>query len=177
MRHSDCLMRWNPSEPVPAEAVPGLEQSIAIAESLLEPANAQAWSVSMKRLLSWVEMYGVIPLPLDKREKAQKFIDIGRAYQTALPTIPGDLLYEAVRRVIENHKWSTLPKPADLKDAIRSEWEDRKARLFRMKTAKELYKYRKEDRLAVEPRRKPTDAEKELVSKLAREAIRKLDAA
>nr|BDD44199.1 hypothetical protein 29 [Balneolaceae bacterium] len=170
-------MTWTPAEPVPGEIVPHLDACVATARDMLKPADKQAWAVSMDRLLSWVERYGVIPLPTNDKARAERLQDIALGYREDLPDIPGDLLYEAVNRIIGEQHYRVLPMPGDIRKAVKTEWDERKRRLDKLQTARFMNTYRPQVQEPAGPRRKPTPEEIALVSKLKDEAVRHLTSA
>ena len=169
-------MTWTPAEPVPGDIVPHLDKCVATARELLKPADGQAWAVSMDRLLSWVERYGVIPLPTNEDARSKRLRDIALGYREDLPDIPGDLLYEAVNRIIGEQHYRVLPMPGDIRKAVKTEWDERKRRLDKMQTARFMNTYRPQIQEDSGPRRKRTPEEIALGVRYAREAIKRIDA-
>lgn len=175
-------MAWTPAEPVPGDIAPHLDSCVTVAKKMLLPADQQAWAVSMDRLLSWVERYGIIPLPSgnderSKKARADRLQDIALGYREDLPDIPGDLLYEAVNRLVGEHHFRLLPLPGDIRKAVNTEWDERKRRLDKLQTARFMNTYRPQVQEPAGPRRKPTPEEIALVSKLKDEAVRHLTSA
>ena len=174
-------MAWTPAEPVPGDVAPHLDSCVAVAKNMLLPADQQAWAVSMDRLLSWVERYGIIPLPSgnderSKKARADRLQDIALGYREDLPDIPGDLLYEAVNRIIGEQHYRVLPMPGDIRKAVKTEWDERKRRLDKLQTARFMNTYRPQVQDDHGPRRKRTPEEIALGVRYAREAIKRIDA-
>lgn len=132
---------WKASDPLPASYRPLIDQAIPLAERTLAPADDREMAVAIGKLLEWIELFAVVPLPLDARQREERLTRIATWYREGLAEVPGDLLLLAVERVTTSHKYSTLPKVAEIREHISGDWAARRTELSRLQLAAKIGRF------------------------------------
>lgn len=132
---------WKASDPLPASYRPLIEQAITLAQRMLEPAGPEAMTVAIGKLLEWVELFGIVALPHEPQARGAKLRQIGKFYRDGLTEVPGDLLLIAVERTLTSHKYSTLPKVAEVREHISADWAARRIELGRLQLAAKIGRF------------------------------------
>lgn len=129
---------WKVSDPLPANYRPLIEQAIPLAERALAPADDKAMAVALGKLLEWIEVFAVVPLPSDGRQREARMTRIATWYREGLCVVPGDLLLLAVDRTIASHEYSILPMIAKVRKHISADWAARRTKLAHLQLAAKI---------------------------------------
>jgi len=96
----------------------------------------------MKPLVEWVQRFGIVPLEPTEQQggrpgvRRAQVAEIVRGYRDALADIPGDILADAVKTVVDRHTYRNLPTPGDIRVRAETEMRGRNDILRRLRTAK-----------------------------------------
>lgn len=115
------LKGWNPSARFLPEGITLAEVKAdhRACQDALKPIQREALAVLLEDIIDYIEtFYGL-------KEERRKTVT--KEYAKALEQFPEDIAHRAVERVKESHKWNSLPKRADLYEAGRTEWLERRA--------------------------------------------------
>lgn len=123
------LASWKPSDTLPAKAKGEVEAALPALQHALVPSTAKQFAVAMDGFVDWLEAFGVSALPPPGPEREARLGKIVGLLREDLADLPPDLLVEALRRTRRNHRFRTIPLPADIRDQVKDEWSRRKARL------------------------------------------------
>lgn len=123
------LVSWKPSDTLPATARGEVEAALPSLQAALAPSTAKQFAVAMDGFVDWLEAFGVSALPPPGPEREARLGKIVGLLREDLADLPPDLLVEALRRTRRNHRFRTIPLPADIRDQVKDEWNRRKARL------------------------------------------------
>lgn len=156
------LTTFQPSLPIPASIATALPAAIQAAEARLVPAPSEALVPLAKDLVAFATAFGI------KLESASVTV-VCRAYVDALSSLPEDLLAEAFRRAMAQHRWGNrLPLPAEIMGTVRDDLARRRLVLMRLRTASRA---RAESESVYRER---SQAEGAAVSRIVAEAKRRL---
>lgn len=82
----------------------------------LEPVPAKMLAVLVSRLMEYAALFGAGPS--DPQAAAEVYFEV-------LGDLPLDLLEKAVVLTKREHKWNTLPRPAEVRAHVSAEWSRR----------------------------------------------------
>lgn len=116
-RHSDWLLANLPRvDHMPPEIVAQLPRILHEAELALRPATEREFAVAIDPLWDWAARF-----------KIQAGVKIQTAkYRELLGHLPADVLAHAIRDVVENHDYRTIPLPGEIKKRASDEYERRR---------------------------------------------------
>jgi hypothetical protein len=124
------LDAWTVADPLPANLdIDALRLAYRKAETALLPASPEAVMVLLDRLWATLPMPKVREKGADGKPTGQMIPDKAAIaeWKRHLSRFPEDLLAKAIDAVVLSHKWETLPKVAQVVDAMRDEMDERTA--------------------------------------------------
>lgn len=99
-----------------------IEAAIQEAELQLMPITPNALAVAFDNTIAlW-----------DDRLPAE-WAELAEFYYEALEDMPEDLVHKALKHVRLNHRWQTMPKPADFRSAVADDLVHRRVELWKLK--------------------------------------------
>lgn len=120
-RSLKALSGWNASAKVLPRGLTMVDVKTDLRATIeaLKPIHTRTLAVMVDSFIDHVETFH--DLPEDRRGT------LTDAYMQTLGEFPEDLAAAAMERVKRTHKWAKPPKPADLYDAVRHDWLERRA--------------------------------------------------
>lgn len=97
----------------------------------VSPASDRAMAVAVAAIVKFATTFGIeVPNPKSLTE----------IFRDTLGDLPDDLLLAGVKRCLTGWKWTTLPKPADIRETVEADLRDRRdlTRLLESKPAKAI---------------------------------------
>lgn len=95
-------------------------------DASLVPAPAKMLAVLVSRLMEYATVFGAGPS--DPQAAAELYYEV-------LGELPLDLLEKAVAATKREHKWNTLPRPAEVRAHVSGEWSRRRTARIRADVA------------------------------------------
>lgn len=126
---------WHPAERLPAAYREILPDGLTQVERSLVPVGNVECFAELGEMVEWADMFGLLKLPDDERERAKKSAVLCRMYWESLGDLPADLLTLALKRTRSGHGYSKLPLPADIRGYITEELCRRQLMAMRLATA------------------------------------------
>lgn len=103
-----------------------LDRLCSILKAKCAPADHTETAVIIRDLIQFAADFGLIAAPT-------RIEGMIANYRETLADLPADLLALAVRRIKRDWKWGNrAPLPGDIRDAISSDWRDRRQALMRL---------------------------------------------
>ena len=94
------LQTWNATEPVPETVRRLLPVALRQLEQETRPADSTVLTVTLDRLLGWIQRYGLMPVHPDPDRHAADVRAMTVDYRVALVDLPADLMTRAVEQTI-----------------------------------------------------------------------------